>query len=76
MTDEHQTLAVDLLQRAVDGTDDPARAASILMSAAASILQRHFGEEAAVELLQHGLDTAGAAWRAAQAGRRPGEPVQ
>ena len=69
MTDEHQALAADLLQRAVDGTDEPARAASLLISAAASILQRHFGEEAAIESIQSGLDSAGAAWRAQQTGR-------
>lgn len=67
MTDEHQTLAADLLQRAVDGTDEPARAASLLISAAATVLQRHFGEERAIELLHHGLDVAGAEWRHAHA---------
>jgi hypothetical protein len=64
---EHRQLAQDLLQRAVDGTDEPARAASLLVSAAATILQRHFGVEAAIELMQQGLDEAGAAWRRAHA---------
>lgn len=67
MTNEHESLGVQLLQRALDGADDPASAASVLMSSAATILQRTFGEEAAIELLQLGLDTAGAAWRRSQA---------
>lgn len=66
MNIEHETIAKDLLQRALDRTDEPARAASVLMSAAAAILQRHFGEETAIELMQHGLDTAGAEWRRGQ----------
>ena len=67
MTSEHQSLSVDLLQRALDGTDEPARAASVLISSAATILQRIYGEEAAIELMQSGLDAAGAAWRRAHA---------
>lgn len=67
MTNEHQALAADLLQRAVDGTEEPARAASLLVTAAVTILQRHYGEERAIELLHHGLDTAGAEWRRAHA---------
>ena len=67
MTDEHQALATELLQRALDGTEEPARAVSILMSAAATILQRTFSEEAAIELMVQALDTAGAAWRQARA---------
>jgi len=67
MTNEHQALAADLLQRAVDGTDEPSRAASLLVTAAATILQRHFGQERAIEMLHHGLDVAGADLRAAHA---------
>jgi len=63
MTQEHQALAADLLNQAVCNTDHPARAVSILMSAAVTILQRHFGEDAAIELMQQGLDETGAAWR-------------
>jgi hypothetical protein len=65
MTPEHAVLAVDLLQRAVDGTDDPARAVSVLMSSAMTILQRHYGAEPAIELMQQALDSAGAEWRSA-----------
>lgn len=67
MLKDHLTLTANLLERALDATDEPAQAASVLVSAAATILQRAFGEEAAIELLQTGLDAAGAAWRAANA---------
>lgn len=60
MTNEHQALAVDLLQQALDHTDSSARAVSVLMSAAGTILQRSFGDAAAIDLLQQGLDNLGA----------------
>lgn len=67
MTNDHQTLAAELLDRAVHETEHPARAVSVLMTAAATILQRHFGEEAAMELMHEALDRAGADWRRAHA---------
>lgn len=63
MTNEDRTLGLDLIQRALDGTDEPAAAVSVLMSSAATILQRTFGGEVAVDLMQHALDEAGAEWR-------------
>lgn len=63
MTDNERALARDLLERAVMQTDHPAKAVSALVSAAATILQRSFGEETAIELLQQALDETGAAWR-------------
>ena len=60
MTDEHQTIAHDLLHQALDATDEPARAVSVLLSAAVTILERSFGREAAIELATGALDRAGA----------------
>jgi len=61
--DEHHKLGAELLQRALDGTDHPGHAASVLVSAAATILERLYGHEVAIETLHHALDRAGAAWR-------------
>ena len=66
MTDEHKALAAELLQTALDNTEHPARAVSLLMSAASTILQRHFGEEGALALMTQALDTTGAEWRRSQ----------
>jgi len=63
LTDELRGLTADLIDQAVGNTDHPARAVSILLSAAATILQRSFGEEAAIEMMQQALDEAGAEWR-------------
>ena len=65
MNDDHQALAADLLQRALDGTDHPDRAVSILMTAGMTILQRRFGAEKALEHMTAALDVAGASVRAA-----------
>ena len=63
MTQDHRALAADLLQMALDNTEHPHRAASVLVSAAATILQRLHGEEGALALLTQGLDATGAEWR-------------
>ena len=63
MTAEHKALAAELLQTALDHTEHPARAVSLLISAAATILQRQFGEEGALALMTQALDTTGAEWR-------------
>lgn len=60
MTDQHKELAAELLQKALDNTEHPHRAASLLVSAAATILQRLHGEEGALALLTQGLDATGA----------------
>lgn len=57
-------LAAALCRDALDGADHPADAVSALMSAAATILQRSFGEEGALALMTQALDTTGASWRA------------
>lgn len=67
MTHEHLDLAQRLCDQAVGETDEPARAVSVLMTAAASILERHFGPIRAIELMQHGLDNTAAEWRRAHA---------
>lgn len=65
MTDEHQTLASDLLTRALDHTDHPDKAVSLLMTAGMTILQRRYGAEKAIEHMTAALDVAGASIRAA-----------
>lgn len=50
MTDDNRALASKLLQRALDETDEPLRAVSVLMSGAATIMQRLVGDEAAIDL--------------------------
>lgn len=74
MTDEHEVIATDLLQRALDATDHPDKAVSLLMTAGMTILQRRYGAEKAVEHMTAALDVAGASIRAAvhgAAGPRP-----
>ena len=66
MTDEHKQLIAELLQTALDNTDHPARAVSLLMSAAGTILHRSFGADGAVDLMQQGLDNLGAELRRRQ----------
>lgn len=63
MIPEHLNLAQRLCEQAVGETDEPARAVSVLMTAAASILERHFGPVRAIELMQLGLDSTAAEWR-------------
>jgi hypothetical protein len=58
-------LANCLIAQALDATEHPDKAVSILMSAAMTILQRRFGAEAAIEHMTLALDTAGASLRAA-----------
>lgn len=67
MTDDNRALASDLLQRALDDTDHPLRAVSVLMSGAATILQRLVGDEAAIDLMTASLDEIGANLRQARA---------
>ncbi|MDR3388798.1 MAG: hypothetical protein P4L92_17260 [Rudaea sp.] len=57
-------LSTTLCRDALDGADHPADAVSALMSAAATILRRSFGEEGALALMTQALDTTGVAWRA------------
>lgn len=63
LTDEHKALAVDLLEMAINNTEHPARAVSILMSAAATILGRHFAPSDALDLMTQALDMTGAQLR-------------
>ncbi|MGK2910330.1 MAG: hypothetical protein ACSLE1_11120 [Sphingobium sp.] len=67
MTDDNRVLATNLLQRALDETDHPLRAVSVLMSGAATILQRLVGDEAAIDLMTASLDEIGAQMRHARA---------
>lgn len=66
MTNDEKSLALTLLQDAIDNTDHPATAVSVLMSAAASILERHFGAAQSVDLMTQALDEAGARLRQGQ----------
>jgi hypothetical protein len=59
-------LSARLLQEAVDHAEHPAEAVSALMSAAATILMRTFGEEGAISLLTMSLDETAGTWRAKQ----------
>lgn len=70
MTNEHQSIATDLLHRALDATDHPDKAVSLLMTAGMTILQRRFGAEHAIEHMTAALDQAGANIRKAVHGVR------
>lgn len=65
MTDEERATADDLLTRALDATEHPDKAVSLLMTAGMTILQRRYGAERAVEHMTAALDAAGANIRAA-----------
>ena len=65
MTDEETKVANDLAQHALDGTDHPDKAVSLLMTAGMTILQRRFGAERAIEYMSFALDKSGAAIRQA-----------
>lgn len=67
MTDDNRALANKLVQRALDQTDHPLHAVSVLMSGAATIMQRLVGDEAAIDLLAASLDEIGAQIRQARA---------
>lgn len=70
MTDEERAAAQHLREQALALTDHPDKAVSILMTAAASILQVRFGAEQAIEHMTAALDVAGGdARRATEAGR-------
>lgn len=73
MTDDDRAAADDLLNRALDATDHPDKAVSILMTAGMTILQRRFGAEQAIEHMTRALDAAGANIRAAIHGAAPPE---
>lgn len=60
MNTEEQAVADDLLTRALDSTDHPDKAVSMLMTAGMTILQRRFGAERAIEYMTAALDVAGA----------------
>lgn len=70
-----QTLANDLIQRAVCNTDHPADAAGALMLAAGVLLQNRFGDAGAVSLLRECVAELEAKLVAAY-GKQPGEAVQ
>lgn len=55
---EKEKLTADLISTAICGTDHPAAAVTLLMSAAALILAQQFGEDAASALM---MDIVGAA---------------
>lgn len=65
MTDDERGAADRLLLLALDATDHPDKAVSILMTAAMTILQRRFGAELAIEHMTEALDRAGANVRVA-----------
>lgn len=65
MTDDDRKAADKLLQQALDATDHPDKAVSLLMTAGMTILQRRYGAERAVEHMTAALDVAGASIRRA-----------
>ncbi|MCP1470984.1 hypothetical protein J3E64_002681 [Sphingobium sp. OAS761] len=64
---EKEKLTAALISAAICGTDHPASAATVLMSAAASILVQQFGEEEASALMLGIVVTARAEWSLAHA---------
>jgi len=64
---EKEKLTAALISAAICGTDHPANAATVLMSAAALILVQQFGEEEASALLLGIVGTARAEWSLAHA---------
>lgn len=64
---EKEKLVATLINSAICGTDHPARAATLLMSAAASILAQQFGEDEAGALMLTVMETARADWTRAHA---------
>lgn len=65
MTDDERATADDLLTRALDATEHPDKAVSLLMTAGMTILQRRYGAERALEHMMAALDVAGAEMRKA-----------
>lgn len=63
MTNEREALTDRMMMTALAETDDPSAAATVLMSAAARILQERFGEEIALAALSASVDSATTAWR-------------
>lgn len=61
MSNERQ-LTLTLIQSAICGTDHPASAVIVLMSAAASILAQQFGEDEAGALMLSMVGEARAEW--------------
>ena len=58
MTLEHEAAVNELTIRALDATEHPDKAVSLLMTSAMGILQRRFGAELAVEYMTAALDAA------------------
>ncbi|MFV3561607.1 hypothetical protein [Sphingomonas sp. S-NIH.Pt1_0416] len=65
MTDDDRAAADRMLIQALDDTDHPDKAVSLLMTAAMTIMQRRYGAEKAVEHMTQALDVAGASIRRA-----------
>ena len=63
MIPEHINLAQRLREQAVCETEFPSKAVSVLMTAAASVLNAHFSPEQCIEIMQTGLDATGAELR-------------
>ncbi len=60
MTDNDRKAAGQSRQQALDATDHPDKAVSLLMTAGMTILQRWYGAEAAIEYMTTALDAADA----------------
>ncbi len=65
MTDDDRKAADNLLQQALDATDHPDKAVSLLMTAGMTILQRRYGAEKAIEYMSLALDVSGSMIRKA-----------
>lgn len=67
MTPDDKTLGNELITFALDRVDNPTNAAGALMSAAATILERSFGQARALDMMTMALDVTGAELRARSA---------
>ncbi|WP_416463431.1 hypothetical protein [Sphingomonas sp. VDB2] len=65
--EDKEKLTALLIRTAICGTDHPANAATLLMSAAASILAQQFGEDEAGALMLSIIGTARSEWTRAHA---------
>ncbi len=66
MPDNRAKLAHSLALIAVDATEHPAEAVAGLMRAAATILQRTFGDDGAAQLMRSMMNEAFATWEASK----------
>ncbi|MEZ0495980.1 hypothetical protein [Sphingomonas sp. IW22] len=66
MPDRGAKLAHDLALIAVDATEHPADAVTGLMRAAATILQRTFGDDGAAQLMRLMMNETFATWEASK----------